>query len=425
MKTSERFLEYVMWDTMSKSSDTDGAENAENADRKAPVPSTLGQTEFAKHLLQELKNLGIADVTLDEKGYIYGMLPSNLDEAAAPVPTIGFLAHMDTSEAHPGPSANKPPRVIKNYDGRPINLSGGPVLDPAEHPALAACKGQDIIVTDGTTLLGGDDKAGVAEIVTALACLLDHPEIPHGKIAFSFTPDEEIGTSQDNFDVKAFGADFAYTVDGGPFGEIEFENFYAASAVVTVKGVSTHPGEAKDKMKNALQIGMEFDRMLPPWERPEHTSGYEGFYHLEEMTGDCENSRMVYLIREHDIEKFAHRKAVMNQIADLLSGRYGGGTVKVAISDTYRNMAEKVRPHMHLIDYARAAIRELGAEPVTNPIRGGTDGSELSYKGVPCPNLGTGSFNHHSVSEVASIDQMEKCTQLIIKLAEMYGRFKG
>ena len=250
--------------------------------------------------------------------------------------------------------------------------------------------------------------------------LLTHPDVKHGKVAFSFTPDEEIGTSQDNFNVEAFGADFAYTIDGGSFGEIDFENFFAATAMVKIKGVTTHPGEAKNQMKNASLIAMEYDHLLPLWERPEHTEGYEGFYHLDTISGDCENCTMAYLIREHDKEKFDGRKETMEKASEFLNDRYGEGTVTVEISESYRNMAEIVRPHMHIVDNAREAIRQLGVEPVTSPIRGGTDGAELSYKGVPCPNIGTGSFNHHSVTEVASVDQMEKCTHLVIKILEKY-----
>ena len=403
MKTTcERFLDYVRWNTCSD-------------EQSQTVPSTPRQTEFAKYLREELTNLGIEDVRLDDKGYIYGSMPANVD---GDIPTIGFIAHLDTSEAHP--SVTKAPRIIENYDGGIITLESGMTIDPDVTVKLADCKGQTLIVTDGYTLLGGDDKAGIAEIVTALEYLLTHPDVKHGKVAFSFTPDEEIGTSQDNFNVEAFGADFAYTIDGGSFGEIDFENFFAATAMVKIKGVTTHPGEAKNQMKNASLIAMEYDHLLPPWERPEHTEGYEGFYHLDTISGDCENCTMAYLIREHDKEKFDGRKETMEKASEFLNDRYGEGTVTVEISESYRNMAEIVRPHMHIVDNAREAIRQLGVEPVTSPIRGGTDGAELSYKGVPCPNIGTGSFNHHSVTEVASVDQMEKCTHLVIKILEKY-----
>ena len=403
MKTTcERFLDYVRWNTMSD-------ENSQT------VPSTPGQMDFAKYLAEELKAMGIEDVRLDEKGYIYGSIPSNVEKQ---VPVIGFLAHVDTSEAHP--SVTKMPRVIENYDGGRITLESGMVLDPEKDESLSACSGQTLLVTDGYTLLGGDDKAGVAEIVTALEYLLHHPEVKHGKVAFSFTPDEEIGTSQDHFDVEAFGAQFAYTVDGGCFGGICYENFFAALAVVTVSGVATHPGDAKDKMKNASLIAMEFDHMLPPWERPEHTEGHDGFYHLETISGDCEHCRLQYLIRDHDRGIFTGRKENMQRAAQFLNARYGDGTVRVEITDGYRNMLEMIKPHMHVVNTACDAMRELGAEPEVIPTRGGTDGSELSYKGVPCPNLGTGTFNHHAVTEVASVEQMDKCTRLVIHILEKY-----
>lgn len=402
MRPYERFLKYVMFDTMSDES-------------SQSVPSTPGQKILGQALVDEIKGFGIEDVYMDEKGYVYGSVPSNIEKE---VPVIGFIAHVDTSDAHPSPKAE--PRIIEKYDGSVIQLAAGPVLDPAADANLQRAVGCDLIVTDGTTLLGGDDKAGVAEIVTALEYMAEHPEFKHGRVAFSFTPDEEIGTSQDNFDVQAFGARFAYTVDGADFGDIEYENFNAASAVIEIKGVTTHPGEAKDKMKNASLIAMEFDSLLPPWERPEHTADYEGFYHLLRIEGDCEHCRLGYIIREHDFDKFAARKETVRRAADMLNARYGEGTVTAEIKDSYRNMSEMVRPHMHLIDFAKAAIEECGAVPRVPAIRGGTDGSQLSFKGVPCPNLGTGSWNHHSVSEVANIDHMDKCTEAIIRIIGKY-----
>lgn len=407
MKAYERFLNYVMFDTTS----------SEDA---GTVPSTPGQMTFAKALTGELKGLGIEDVRLDEKGYLYGSIPSNLGDGED-VPVIGFLAHLDTSDAHPSPS--KPPQIIKDYDGSVISLESGVILNPADDENLRNGIGCDLIVTDGYSLLGGDDKAGVAEIVSAMEYLLGHPEIKHGKIAFSFTPDEEIGTGQDNFDVKAFGADFAYTLDGADFGGVDFENFNASTAEIKIQGVLTHPGTAKDKMKNASLIGMEFNSMLPPWQRPEHTENYEGFFHLSSVQGDCESCAMRYLIRELDREKFEEMKVLILKIAELLNMKYGNGTVNVEITDSYRNMAEKVRPHIHLIDFAVEAVKECGGEPLITPIRGGTDGAELSFKGVPCPNLGNGSFNHHSLNEVANIQSMEKCTEMIVKIAEKYGKY--
>jgi len=407
MRTVERFLKYVMYDTMSD-------ENSKS------VPSTPGQMVLARALADEIKGLGIEDVRLDEKGYIYGSVPSNIEKE---VPVIGFIAHMDTADTYPSPKTA--PRIIENYDGSVIRLSSGTELDPAADANLRNSIGCSLIVTDGTTLLGGDDKAGAAEIVTALEYLTQHPELKHGKIAFSFTPDEEIGTSQDHFDVAAFGARFAYTVDGADFGDIEYENFNAASAVIDIKGVSTHPGEAKDKMKNASLIAMEFDGLLPPWERPEHTEDYEGFYHLISIEGDCDHCRLRYIIREHDFDKFAERKETVKRAADLLNARYGAGTVNAEIKDGYRNMAEMVRPHMHLIDLAKDAIADCGVTPRVPAIRGGTDGSILSFRGVPCPNLGTGSWNHHSVTEIANIDHMEQCTQVILGIIARYAGFEG
>lgn len=407
MKTVERFLNYVMYDTMSD-------ENSQS------VPSTPGQMVLARALAEELKGLGIADVRLDEKGYIYGSVPSNIEKE---VPVIGFIAHMDTADSYPSPKTA--PRIIEAYDGGVIRLSSGAELDPAKDASLRNAIGCSLIVTDGNTLLGGDDKAGVAEIVTALEYLTQHPEFKHGKIAFSFTPDEEIGTSQDHFDVEAFGARFAYTVDGADLGDIEYENFNAASAIIDIEGINTHPGEAKDKMKNASLIAMEFDGLLPPWERPEHTEDFEGFYHLLSIEGDCSHCRMRYIIREHDSDKFDARKETVKRAADLLNARYGAGTVNAEIKDGYHNMAEMVRPHMHLIDFAKEAIAACGVSPRVPAIRGGTDGSILSFRGVPCPNLGTGSWNHHSVTEIANIDHMEQCTEVILGIISRYAAFEG
>lgn len=407
MRPYERFLNYVMFDTMSLEGQT-------------TVPSTPGQRTLAEALVSELRGFGIEDVRLDDKGYIYGSVPSNIEKE---VPVIGFIAHVDTSDAHASPKVR--PRIIKAYDGSRIELAPDVVLDSATDANLQNAIGCDIIVTDGTTLLGGDDKAGVAEIITALEYMAEHQDFKHGKIAFSFTPDEEIGTSQDNFDVPAFGADFAYTVDGADFGDIEYENFYGASLTVDIKGVSTHPGEAKDKMKNASLIAMEFDALLPPWERPEHTQDYEGFYHLMHISGDCGHCQMNYIIREHDYEKYQQRKAMVLQAAETLNRRYGEGTVNAEVKDGYRNMAEMVCPHMHLIDFAKEAIAQCGVTPRVPAIRGGTDGSELSYKGVPCPNLGTGSFNHHSLTEVANIDHMDQCTEVILKIISRYAEFEA
>ena len=406
MRLHERFLDYVMWDTRA-------------SEHTNTVPSTPGQIDFAKHLVEEIKALGVEDCWMDEMGYVYGSLPSNMEKE---VPVIGFLSHVDTADNLPGPT--KMPRMIENYDGSVITLESGAVIDPAKDPHLAKCVGQDLIVTDGYTLLGSDDKAGIAEIVCALEYFIQHPEVPHGKIVFSFTPDEEIGTSQDNFNVEAFGAEFAYTVDGGDFGICCYENFNACCATITINGVATHPGDAKDKMKNAMLIGMEYDHMLPPWERPEHTYDHEGFYHLEVMNGTCDHCEMIYLIREHDRAIFENRKEIMKKAGEFMNARYGEGTVIVDLKDGYRNMYDMVVPHMHVVDIACEAIREVGGTPDNYPSRGGTDGAELSWKGVPCPNLGTGSFNHHAVTEVASVQQMEACRDMIIKIVEKYAAFE-
>ena len=405
----DKFLRYVAVDTQS-------AEGAET------VPSTEKQFALAKLLVEELKNIGAKDVSMSDHGYVYATIPATVETDG---PVVGFLAHMDTSPDCSGENVH--PQLIKNYDGKDIilNKNLGIHMCTADFPYLKNYVGMDLITTDGTTLLGGDDKAGVAEIITALEYMAEHQDFKHGKIAFSFTPDEEIGTSQDNFDVPAFGADFAYTVDGADFGDIEYENFYGASLTVDIKGVSTHPGEAKDKMKNASLIAMEFDALLPPWERPEHTQDYEGFYHLMHISGDCGHCQMNYIIREHDYEKYQQRKTMALQGAEILNQRYGEGTVSAEVKDGYRNMAEMVRPHMHLIDFAKEAIAQCGVTPRVPAIRGGTDGSELSYKGVPCPNLGTGSFNHHSLTEVANIDHMDQCTEVILKIISRYAEFEA
>lgn len=400
--TRERFLRYVAFDTTS-----DGGSRT--------VPSTPGQTAFGKELCREITELGIEDVRMDEKGYIYGSLPANTEKK---VPVIGFLAHLDTASACR--SIPCMPEVIEAYDGRPITLESGVVLDPATDVNLQAAEGCAIAVTDGYSLLGGDDKAGIAEIVTALAYLQENPDIPHGKIAFAFTPDEEIGTSQRHFDTEAFGADFAYTVDGADFGQIQFENFYAASAAVEIKGTDIHPGEAKGRLQNAISAAMEFDAMLPQAQRPEYTDGYEGFVHLMKIEGTVDRCQMTYIIRDHDLDKFSRKKMLFDAAADYLNGKYSPETVAVQIADSYRNMAEIVRPHMHLIKFASEAIAENGGVPVCEAIRGGTDGAELSYKGIPCPNLGTGTFNHHSVQETANLTSMEKCTQTILSIIRKY-----
>ncbi len=409
----ERLLHYVMWETQSdRTSET--------------VPSTPGQKVFLQHLVDEIKGLGIEDVTLDELGYIYGMLPANGGEDHMDVskaPTIGLIAHVDTAGEHP--SVTKPPRMIHNYDGGVITLESGVTVGPDFDPRMLHLVGDDLIVTDGYTLLGGDDKAGIAEIMTALEYFIDHPEVTHGNIAFAFTPDEEIGTSQKNFDVKAFRADFAYTVDGGEFGEIDKENFNAASAEVMIKGVTAHTCNAKNRMVNPAVIALEFHQMLPAWERPEHTEGYEGFFYLKKMDANPEEAHMEYHLRDFEWEQLEAKKETLLKAADFLNHRYGEGTVTVTTKVGYRNIADKLRPHMHLIDYAIEAVKELGHEPIINPSRGGTDGCELSYKGVPCPNMGTGNILAHSVREVASVQKMDLVTLMIIKLIKKYASFEG
>lgn len=402
MKLYERFLNYVMMDTRA----------SEHTDT---IPSTPGQIEFGKYLIEEIKGIGVEDVWMDELGYVYGSLPSNMEKE---VPAIGFVSHLDTADNLPGPT--KMPRIIEKYDGSVITLESGATIDPAKDPMLAACVGHDLIVTDGYTLLGGDDKSGIAEIVCALEYFVQNPDVPHGKICFCFTPDEEIGVSQEHFNVEALGAEFAYTVDGGHFGICCYENFNACCATVEIKGVATHPGDAKNKMVNAALLSMEYDHLLPPWERPEHTEDHEGFYHLEVLEGTCEHCTMTYLIREHDKDIFENRKETMLKAGEYMNARYGEGVVTVSLKDGYKNMYEMVKPHMHVVDIACEAITELGATPDNYPSRGGTDGAALSWEGVPCPNLGTGSFNHHAVTEVADIQQMEQCKELIIKIVEKY-----
>ena len=401
MTLVERFLKYVVYDTQSDQF-------------SSTVPSTSSQMEFAKILLEEVKELGIEDVHLSDHGYVYGSIPSNVKKT---VPTIGFIAHMDTADTFKGPS--KTPRIIENYDGESFKLESGVVMNPNKDENLRKSKGCDLIVTDGYTLLGGDDKAGIAEIMTALEKLLTE-DIPHGKVAFAFTPDEEIGSGMEDFNVDAFGAKYAYTLDGAGFGEIEYENFNAAGAKIEVKGVTTHPGEAKDKMINASLVAMEFDNMLPAWRRPEHTDGYDGFYHLLDVKGNCEHCEMNYIVREANGSKFEAMKTYMNTVADQLNEQYGEDTVTITIKAQYYNMAQLVEPHKHIVENAKKGIVKLGGISKSSLIRGGTDGASLTYMGVPCPNLGNGSFNHHGVTEFANIQQMEKCSDLVIEIVKAY-----
>lgn len=403
MTVIERFLKYVTFDTQSDES-------------TGVTPSTPKQMVFAKYLKEELEALGLEEITLDEQGYLYATLPANTDHE---VPVIGFIAHMDTSPDMSG--ANVKPRIVKEYDGTDIVLSeeDNIVLSPRQFPELLNHKGEDLIVTDGHTLLGADDKAGIAEIVAAMDYLKQHSEIKHGKIRVGFNPDEEIGLGAHKFDVEKFGCQWAYTMDGGELGELEFENFNAAAASVVVKGRNVHPGYAKNKMINSLRVANEFMALLPADETPETTEGYEGFYHLIGVNGDVEETKVNYIIRDHDRAKFEQRKDNMLQWAAQLNAKYGEGTVTVNLRDQYYNMREKVEPLMHIIDIAFGAMKETGVEPVVRPIRGGTDGAQLSFKGLPCPNIFAGGLNFHGRYEFAPVPNIEKAMMVVVKIAEL------
>ncbi|MGN8632351.1 peptidase T [Blautia sp. HCP3S3_G3] len=405
MNVTERFLKYVSIDTTS---------NPESQ----TTPSTESQLTFAHMLETEMKEMGLADVSCDEHGYVFATIPSTVSEDTGVV--LGFIAHMDTSDAASG--INIHPRIIKNYDGQDIllNEEANIVMSTKEFSCMAQYEGQDLIVTDGLTLLGGDDKAGVAEILTAAEYLLSHPEIPHGKIRIGFTPDEEIGAGADFFDVKKFGADFAYTIDGGQCGELEYENFNAASAYVDFAGISIHPGSAKNHMINASLLAMEFQSMMPEAQKPEHTEGYEGFIHLESVKGEVEHASSLYIIRDHDMELFEQKKQFMSRAAAYMNAKYGEGTVSLRIEDSYFNMKEQIIPHQHLIDNVLKVYEKVGVTPVVLPIRGGTDGAKLSFMGLPCPNLGTGGHNCHGRFEFVCIQSMEKCVEVIVELAKLY-----
>ena len=397
-----RFINYTKFDTQS-------------AEESSTVPSTLEkQLTFAAYLKSELEHEGLEDVEMDEKGYIYATLPSNLKTDA---PVIGFIAHYDTSPDCSG--AGVKPRIVEKYDGGDITLSEGIVSSPEKFPELLAHVGEDLIVTDGHTLLGADDKAGIAEIVQAMVWLKQHPEVKHGKVRIAFNPDEEIGMGAHHFDVEKFACQWAYTIDGGDLGELEYENFNAAVAKVSLKGVSVHPGYAKGKMINACVVAMDFASMLPADERPETTEGYQGFFHLVGMEGGVEQARLTYIIRDHDRSCFENRKRVMERIATELNVRYGEGTVTLNISDQYYNMKEKIDPQMHVIDIVLKAMQELGVPPRVEPIRGGTDGAQLSFKGLPCPNIFAGGVNFHGPYEFVSCQVMEKAMQTIIKICEI------
>jgi tripeptide aminopeptidase len=402
----DRFLRYVKINTRSDEFILDR------------TPTTDVQWDLARLLEKELKELGLQDVELNEQCFLTATLPANTDKK---LPVIGFLAHIDTSPDFNGQGVK--PQIIENYDGGDIPLKGkaGMVLSPKEFPELRNYVSQTLITSDGTTLLGADDKSGVAEIITAMAYLLDHPEIPHGKIRVAFTPDEETGMGITHFDVDAFGADFAYTLDGGKLGELEFENFNASQATVTVHGKSVHPGEAKGVMINAQLVFMEFNAMLPIEQRPEFTAGREGFFHLLRMSeGSAEEITGIYLIRDHDAKKFEVKEALMRDAANFIDRKYGRGTIEVIIKEQYRNMREKLEPVFHVVETARQALQELDITPIVNPIRGGTDGAQLSYRGLPTPNLFTGGHNFHGPYEFANVETMEKAVRVILKIIELY-----
>ena len=396
MRAYERFLRYIHFETASD-------------EKSESRPSTPGQLVLGRALVQEMLNLGIRDAHMDGHGYVYGSIPAT----AEGYPAIGLIAHMDVSDAVPCAPMNE--RIIENYDGGDVLLAGGDVLSPADYPELKDRAGKDLIVTDGKTLLGADDKAGVAEIMTACERILSG-DAPHGKICIAFTPDEEIGSGADSFNVDAFGADYAYTVDGDDVGAIEYENFNAAGARFVFHGKSVHPGSAKNKLVNAALLAMEFNSMLPPQERPEHTEGYEGFYYLCDMAGDTENAKLDYIIRDHDRARFEAKKANVARIAEYMNAKYGEGTVEYAVKDSYYNMREVIEPHMHIIRRAENAYRAVGVEPYAKPIRGGTDGSRLSFMGLPCPNLATGGMNYHGRFECIAVQDMDRMTDMLVAL---------
>lgn len=405
----EKFLRYVKIDT--QSDDTTGTS-----------PSTMKQHDLAKLLVSELKEIGASDIIYDEDHcYVYATIPSNINDGKDR-PAIGFISHMDTSDEVSG--KNVKPRIVEKYDGKDIVLNDKEkvILSPIDFPELSNHVGEDLIVTDGTTLLGADDKAGVAEIMTMAEILLTNPDLPHGEIKIAFTPDEEIGAGTAFFDVAKFGAKYAYTVDGGKLGDLEYENFNAASGKITVHGRSVHPGDAKNKMINAALICYEFHALLPVFMNPMYTEGREGFFHLTEVNGGTETATASYIIRDHDEKLFAQKKELFVNAAEYLNKKYGEGVVEVTVTDQYRNMIEKIRPHMHLIDNAKKAMTDLGVTPLEFPIRGGTDGASLSYMGLPCPNLCTGGYNYHGKYEYASIQEMRKVVDILLGIVNAYGK---
>ena len=397
-KIVERFIKYIGIDTKSD-------ENSNTC------PSTKGQLELGKLLVEELKELGLEDVKQDENGYIYATLKSNIDKK---VPTIGFISHLDTSPDIDGKCIN--PKIF-TYEGGDIKLNDQYTMTEKEFPYLKDLVGKELITTDGTTLLGADDKAGVAAIIDAMEYLINHPEIKHGDIKIGFTPDEEIGRGADKFDVKGFNADFAYTVDGGPLGELEYENFNAASVKIEIQGQNVHPGTAKGIMVNSVRVAMEIENMLPVNEKPEYTEGYEGFYLLDDINGSVDYTVMNYIIRDHSMEKFEQKKNHIQKVVDFLNDKYGN-IINIEIEDSYYNMKEKIEPHMEIIELAKKSMLDIGIEPHIQPIRGGTDGARLSYMGLPCPNLFTGGYNFHGRYEFIPVESMKLASQLIAKIAE-------
>jgi len=400
----ERFTSYVKVDTQSN-------------EESSTCPSTPGQWTLLNMLVDELKSIGMEEVTIDENGYVMATLPSNTDKD---VPTIGFLAHVDTATDFTG--KNVKPQIVENYDGSNIVLNDALhiVLSPKDFPSLEQYKGHTLVTTEGTTLLGADNKAGVTEIMTAMAYLIKHPEIKHGKVRVAFTPDEEIGRGPHKFDVPAFNAKFAYTVDGGPLGELEYESFNAAGAKITIKGNNIHPGSAKGKMVNSLKIAMELQGKLPAEEAPEYTDGYDGFYHLLSMNGDVELTKLAYIIRDHDREKFNAKKANLEKIVHELQDKYGKDNIILEMNDQYYNMKEKIEPVKEIVDIAYQAMKNLDIEPIIAPIRGGTDGSQLSYMGLPTPNIFTGGENFHGKYEYISVDNMIKATNVVIEIVKLF-----
>ena len=398
----DRFTTYVRIDTQSN-------------DANDACPSTPGQLTLANMLVDELKNIGMEDVTIDGNGYVMATLPANTDKD---VPTIGFLAHVDTATDFTGKNVN--PQILENYTGDIIQLNESVVLSPKDFPSLNAYKGHTLITTDGTTLLGADDKAGIAEIMTAMNFLLHHPEIKHGRVRVAFTPDEEIGRGPHKFDVAAFDAKYAYTVDGGPLGELEYESFNAAAAKITIKGKNIHPGTAKGKMVNSMKIAMELNRRLPAEEAPEFTEGYGGFYHLLSFEGNVEQTKLYYIIRDFDRNKFQNRKVKLEKIVQDLKAVHGEDNIILEMKDQYYNMKEKIEPVKEIVDIAYEAMEKLGIKPIVKPIRGGTDGSQLSFMGLPTPNIFTGGENYHGKYEYISVDNMEKATNVIIEIIKLF-----